>query len=214
MENKSEIKTVRIGETGYPQQLTSKLKRACPQLFFYIGDLSLLDKKCLAVVGSREIDEAGRVFVEKIVKTAVNKGIVIVSGGAKGTDSLARDSALNNGGFCIEYLADNLAAKAGDVDFVDYISKGRLLCLSAEDPQSPFRAKAALARNKFIWAQSNAGVVSRCDFQKGGSWQGASNALRFHTAKVFVFDNKKNAGNQGLIALGAIPVDETWAVEI
>lgn len=208
------VLTICIGEEGYPQRLLHKLGKGCPSLFYYAGDLALLEKKYLAVVGSRAIDDAGRRFVERVVKTAVDKGTGIVSGGAVGTDSIARDVALLHGGVCIEYLADGLAAKAAGKECAEYIQAGRLLCLSAQKPDAAFRSAAALARNKYIWAQSAAGVVSRCDYRKGGSWQGAYNALRFAYAGVFVFNNKVSAGNQELIRLGACPVDENWAVEI
>ena len=65
-----------------------------------------------------------------------------------------------------------------------------------------------MERNKFIYAQSAATAVVRSDYKKGGTWAGATEALRHKWSSVFVWDNDKYEGNRELIKLGGIPLSD------
>ncbi len=49
---------------------------------------------------------------------------------------------------------------------------------------------------------------------KGGTWSGASEALRKDYCPVLCRENKRYPGNTGLIGLGAIPLTEEWDGDI
>lgn len=67
-----------------------------PFILFYKGNFNLLNSnKTLGVIGSRKCSEYGKKSTEFIIKN-LNKDIVIVSGFAKGIDTCAHESALNN----------------------------------------------------------------------------------------------------------------------
>ncbi len=97
------ISIVNRRSAEYPELLRS-IKDA-PENLYCIGDVSLLQKKCLAVVGSRHCSEYGRQVAMKIGKAASENDVVTVSGMAKGIDSFAHLGALQHGGKTIAVLA-------------------------------------------------------------------------------------------------------------
>ncbi len=122
------IITVKKGEPDYPKSLLT-IKDA-PEILYCIGDLSLMRKKCIAVVGSRKCTEYGKQTAMKIGKTAAQNGIVIVSGMAKGIDSFAHLGALRNGGETIAVLgcgADICYPAANRKLYEEIIQKGLII---------------------------------------------------------------------------------------
>lgn len=78
-----------------------------PVLLFYQGNIELLSKPKLAVVGARQASQIGCQSVKKIIKETNNQ-FVIVSGLARGIDTAAHVSALKNGGSSIAVIGSGL----------------------------------------------------------------------------------------------------------
>ena len=68
----------------------------------------LKEKKILAVVGSRNISEYGRIIVKEAVPELVGAGIIVVSGMALGVDAEAQRVCIENGGKTIAVLASGV----------------------------------------------------------------------------------------------------------
>lgn len=80
-----------------------------PPFVIYIkGKLKTGDKKSLAVVGTRKMTPYGREVTEKFVKWLVFQGFTVVSGLARGVDSTAHRSALEQQGRTIAVLGSGL----------------------------------------------------------------------------------------------------------
>lgn len=204
------IKVITRADKGYPKALKATLKGSCPPLFYFAGELSLLDQKTVGFVGSRTIGDQDTSFTEKTVGKINQRGFGVVSGGAKGIDSTASAASLSNGSFCIEYLADSLVRKIKKKEVISAIQDKRLLLMSMAKPDAGFNAGMAMQRNKYIYAQSEATVVVKSDYNKGGTWSGANEALKKGFCPVLCRDHKQYPGNVGLIKLGAVPIDESW----
>ncbi len=78
-----------------------------PTLLFYQGNLNLLEMPKIAVVGSRDSSKQGNAAVQKIIKE-LNNELVIVSGLARGIDTVAHMAALQNGGQTIAIIGTGL----------------------------------------------------------------------------------------------------------
>src|SRR5438128_798720 len=91
----------------YPARLRDALKHQAPTVLFGAGGIELLQRSGVAVIGSRNIDEAGAAFATAVGRKAVAAGLSVVSGGARGTDRIAMDGALEAGGQAIGALADS-----------------------------------------------------------------------------------------------------------
>ena len=123
-------------DKNYPLCLKSIFKP--PFVIFYKGDVSLLndDKVRIAVIGNRLNSEYGKTVTEKICKELVNENsnCVIVSGCAKGIDSIAHTSCLNNNGKTIGVLGNGLDIvypKDNVKLYNEIIEKGLLISISS-----------------------------------------------------------------------------------
>jgi len=79
-----------------------------PFILYGKGDLNLLKKSCLAVVGSRRMSSYGKEMTYKLIKGLVDKKVVIVSGLALGVDAAAHLAALRFGGKTIAIMGTGL----------------------------------------------------------------------------------------------------------
>ncbi|MCX7974700.1 MAG: DNA-processing protein DprA [Candidatus Aminicenantes bacterium] len=68
-----------------------------PYLLFGVGRKDVLTKPAVAIVGSRRPSSYGRSMAEKLSAELAARGLVIVSGLARGIDSLAHEAALTEG---------------------------------------------------------------------------------------------------------------------
>lgn len=79
-----------------------------PFVLFYYGDLSLLNNRCIGVIGSRKPDNYGLEVTQKIVQGLVENNFTIVSGMALGIDAIAHQSALKNNGKTVAVLGSGI----------------------------------------------------------------------------------------------------------
>lgn len=96
------IKILTMFSDGYPKQLKSLPD--CPTVLFCKGDISLLNKLSIAIVGSRKPSNYGRIVTDEFAASIAKSGVVIVSGLAYGVDSIAHRKALEVGGKTIAVL--------------------------------------------------------------------------------------------------------------
>ena len=88
----------------YPEQL--KQLDEPPYILYYIGDVSLISTKCLAIVGSRTPTYYGREVTKNFARQLVKNGFTIVSGLSTGVDKIAHETALNECGKTIAVLGN------------------------------------------------------------------------------------------------------------
>ncbi|HEO3089939.1 TPA: DNA-protecting protein DprA [Streptococcus agalactiae] len=100
-----EFPVLSILDSNYPLELKEIYNP--PVLLFYQGNIELLSKPKLAVVGARQASQIGCQSVKKIIKETNNQ-FVIVSGLARGIDTAAHVSALKNGGSSIAVIGSGL----------------------------------------------------------------------------------------------------------
>lgn len=204
------IGVVTRADAAYPGNLKRALVNLCPPLFYYAGNLELLKGKSIGYVGSRTVSEKDTEITKKFVAKTTSNGYAVVSGGAKGVDSIAEEHVLSLGGSAIAYLSDSMLRKIKKPAAIKAIQEGRLLYLSVVKPDSGFNAGIAMMRNKYIYAQSSGTVIIRADYNKGGTWSGATDSLKNNYCPTICWNNKEYSGNKALIAKGAIPIDEAW----
>lgn len=103
---KNDIKIINISDDNYPAKL--KNTYAPPITIFAKGDISLLNSKSIAIVGSREPSKYGIYVAEKFSKELSKEGITIVSGLARGIDTFAHIGALSSFGKTIAVLGSGI----------------------------------------------------------------------------------------------------------
>jgi predicted Rossmann fold nucleotide-binding protein DprA/Smf involved in DNA uptake len=193
----------------YPAKLRNTLKHQAPSVLFGAGDIRLLAKAGVAVVGSRSIDESAAAFAKELGRKTASAGLPLVSGGAKGSDQHGMAGAMEAEGTAIGALADSLEATVRKSEVRDLLLDGRLLLLTPYAPTAGFSVGAAMGRNKLIYGLAESAVVVQSDFQTGGTWAGAVEALKANWCPVFVRESAQTPkGNLELIKLGAASFPE------
>ncbi|MFB6466626.1 DNA-processing protein DprA [Cytobacillus sp. Hz8] len=100
----NQINMISIVDQEYPALLKETYQP--PWILFAKGNIELLRKSPkLAVVGSRYATEYGKNAIRHLFPSLMKKGIVIVSGLAKGIDTIAHQTAIRNNGSTIAVLA-------------------------------------------------------------------------------------------------------------
>ncbi|EJF91668.1 DNA-processing protein DprA [Bartonella tamiae] len=98
---------IRINKAGdYPTKLRDAVHPI--ELLYYQGDWELTEAKSFAIVGSRDASELGQRRAAHIAKELVQENYIVVSGLAKGIDTAAHKSAINNGGHTIAVIGTPL----------------------------------------------------------------------------------------------------------
>lgn len=79
-----------------------------PLCLFYKGNIELINKKSIAIIGCREYSEYGKQVAIDFAYKLSKKDVVIITGGAKGIDSFANIGAITAGKPSIAVLGNSL----------------------------------------------------------------------------------------------------------
>lgn len=180
----------------YPQRLRSRMGLDAPGCLWAKGNLELLKKPAVALVGSRELEADNRKFAREVGRQAALQGFVLVSGNAKGADRTAQDACLQAGGQVISVVADELAEK--------HPIPG-VLWLSEDGFDLEFSSQRALSRNRVIHSLPNVTLVAQCSLSRGGTWDGTVKNLHQGYSPVCCFQDG-SAAMAELVQRGAMPV--------
>ena len=189
----------------YPARYRQRLKETAPAVLFYAGEKSLLGQPGIAIVGSRHLDDIGKECAEFVGNACGLSGLVLYSGGAKGVDSLSMTAALTARGTAVGILAESLDKAIRNPENRAAISRGDLCLATPYSPSAPFSVGTAMGRNKLIYTLADYAIVVASDAEKGGTWAGATEALRAKWIPVFVLDHPNMPeGNKLLLKKGAL----------
>jgi DNA processing protein len=202
-------------DADYPRRLKDFLRENAPAVLYGCGDIGLLDRGGLAVVGSRNVDDELVEYTRSIGALAARAGRMIVSDGARGIDQSAMQGALEAGGLVCGVLADSLERTSLVRDHRNMLRDGRLVLISPYDPNAGFNTGNAMQRNKLIYALADVSLVVSSDFEKGGTWTGAAEQLdKLHFCPVYVRSaGAQSQGLDGLRKKGALPWPEPRDVD-
>ena len=88
------IRLLTWDEPEYPQRLREIYDP--PPLLYVRGNIELLNRHLISIVGSRRPTPYGNQMAEKLARDLADRGLVIVSGLARGIDSFAHKGALSS----------------------------------------------------------------------------------------------------------------------
>lgn len=168
----------------YPLPVRRRLGLDSPGVLWAKGDVTLLNRPAVAVIGSRDLQEENRKFAEEAGREIVKQGYILVSGNAKGADRTAQESCLEAGGSVISVVADSLQKQP---------LRERTLYLSLDDFDQAFSAQRALHRNHVIHTMAELTIAAQCTLGKGGTWEGILANLKNGWNPVCIFDDGSEA---------------------
>ena len=103
---RKEMDIITINESLYPQRL--KEIYDAPVCIYIKGNKSILNKNIIGIIGCREASEYGRKAAKYFSYNLSKKGIVIVSGLAKGIDSFSHIGTIEANGKTIAIVGNGL----------------------------------------------------------------------------------------------------------
>ena len=162
----------------YPVTVHNRLGDDAPGCLWGRGNLELLSRPAMALVGSRELGGEKLAFAREVGRQAALQGYVLVSGNARGADRAAQDGCLAAGGDVICVVADELER---------YMPNEHMLYLSEDGFDLPFSSQRALSRNRVIHCMGLRTFVAQSGYQRGGTWDGTVKNLRFGWSPVYCF---------------------------
>lgn len=161
----STYKCITIYDWNYPMEF--RRLRYPPWVLFYEGNLSLLEKRCMTIVGSRELSEYGKYCTEMASKILSEK-FVIVSGLAKGADARAHLGAIENGGKTIGVIASGLDYHyPKENEFLYQQMKKEHLILSEYPPHTMIQKHHFVWRNRILAALGEKCIVTSAKVKSG-----------------------------------------------
>ncbi|MCI7577420.1 MAG: DNA-protecting protein DprA [Spirochaetia bacterium] len=185
MESKN-IKGAVWGSVEYPAMLATIDDR--PYAFFYRGNLEVLRKKCVSVVGTRRVCQDTAVAALSFSRDAAIDGQTVVSGLASGIDSFAHRGTIQSGTDCSTVAVlpcgiDSVVPYGNRSLASSILRNGGLLC-SEYIPGTPAEPWRFIQRNRLIAALSPATVVVHAP-KGSGALVTADFALTYNREVVF-----------------------------
>lgn len=157
--------SISILDDEYPIELKNCYNP--PVLLFYQGNVDLLKRPKMAVVGARTASQTGTKSVQKIVSELGNQ-FVIVSGLARGIDTSAHISALKNGGATIAVIGCGLDVHYPKENKLlqEYLGKNHLILSEYAVGEAPLKFHFP-ERNRIIAGLSQGVIVAEAKMRSG-----------------------------------------------
>lgn len=147
-----------LRESNYPQKLF-KIPDP-PPILYYKGNCDILDKPSVAVIGARACSNYGSLAAKELGKELAAMGIVVVSGMARGIDSICQRACLEYGGESIGVLGSGIEICYPPENKVLYEKLQNRGCLLSENlPYTPPNAGLFPLRNRIISGLADVIVV-------------------------------------------------------
>jgi DNA processing protein len=107
VEQKVQAKLVTVlDRTTYPSNL--RVIPSPPPFLFYRGELRRDDARSVAVVGTRQASEEGRLRARMLAEQLTRDGVTVISGLARGIDTEAHGATLSSGGRTIAVIGTGI----------------------------------------------------------------------------------------------------------
>jgi DNA protecting protein DprA len=140
----------------------------------YAGNLALLDRPSVSIVGTREVSDEGAARARRLARELVAANVVVVSGLAKGVDTAALTSAIESGGSTVAVIGTPLdkAYPAENARLQETIYEEHLLLTPFRIGEPTFKGNFP-KRNRVMAAISDATVIVEASDTSGTLHQAA-----------------------------------------
>lgn len=199
------IYTIKDTDKNYPTRL--KETKEHPKTLYVQGDVKLLEKPSIAIVGSRDIDEYGFKQTKRFANYLSQNGITIVSGLARGVDTVAHTFSKDKQGKTIAVIAsgfNHIYPEENKKLYQDIIEEGG--CVVSEwEEETKIDMHRFPKRNRIISGLSLGTLVIEAKYRSGS--QITAHYSMKQGREVFVIpgdiDKNRSIGTNKLIQEGA-----------
>ncbi len=145
-----------VGQGLYPP-LLAEIDTAPPALIVR-GDLRLLDRPTVALVGARNASAAACRFARQLAQDLASEGVVIVSGLARGIDTAAHQGSVDSGTVAVIASGIDISYPPENADLQEDIARRGILIAEQPPGREPL-ARHFPYRNRIIAGMSVGTVV-------------------------------------------------------
>ncbi|MGI9535112.1 MAG: DNA-processing protein DprA [Thermodesulfobacteriota bacterium] len=202
--HKKGIEIVKYNDSDYPPNLKNIYNY--PLFLYYLGQINTEDNKALAVVGSRDCDDYGIKITETVVSQLSEMGVTVISGLARGIDTVAHKSALKSDGRTVAVLGNgiDICYPSENKTLFKKISESGYIISEYPLGTKP-ESKNFPKRNRLISGLSLGVIVIQANKDSGALI--TADYSNEQNREVFAIpgniDNKRNYGSNQLIKNGA-----------
>jgi DNA processing protein len=141
---------------------------------FYAGELDLLKRPAVSIVGTRDVTEDGRQRARRLARELTQAGVVVVSGLARGIDTAAHLTAIEHGGFTAAVIGTPLdkAYPAENAELQETVYRDHLLLSPFPIGERVFPSNFP-KRNRVMAALTDASVIVEASDTSGTLHQAA-----------------------------------------
>lgn len=138
------------------------------QTLYCAGDLALLARPCVSIVGSRQATPHGRSRAARLAREIIERGVVVVSGLAKGIDTAAQTTTVERGGQTVAVIGTPLSrvTPVENGSLQETIWRGHLLVSPFAEGTQVLRSNFP-KRNAVMAAISDATVIVEAEDNSG-----------------------------------------------
>ena len=200
------IELIKNSDKEFPQELLSI--KDSPKELYIIGNKKLLNKKSIAIVGTRNCTKYGAECAKKIAKDISKKDICIISGMALGIDTFAHSEAIKQNGNTIAVLGGGFdyIYPEENIELFNKIIENNGLVISEYPPKTKAILSKFPYRNRIISGLSMGVLVVEATLGRSGSLVTARYAKE-QNKKIFSIPGninlKTSKGTNWLIKEGA-----------
>jgi len=199
-------------DPDFPQRVrTLKDKISLPAILYVTGNVAILHRPSVAIVGGRQAGEAALAVADSLASELAAKGINITSGYAAGIDTAAHLAALRTSGTTSVVLSEGIAHFQTKPELRKFLTAENTLVISQFEPSARWAPYLAMTRNKLVCALCGAVVVvvsgpeRDANGRMSGTFDAGMAALKMEVPVFAVspnFFNDKPEGNRHLIEKG------------
>jgi DNA processing protein len=216
--NELGVRALVLGSDSYPAPLldlsdadAADLTPA-PPVIFAIGNLDLLTRPSVAIVGTRHATATGLRVAERIAQQCVESGISVVSGLARGVDAAAHTGALHAGGATVAVIGTGIDINyPADHRALQQQIATRGLVLTERAPGQRATRGSFPERNRLIAALAGVTLVVEAGHRSGAllTARAAASLNRKVAAVPGSFDAASCLGSNALLRDGAHVIAST-----
>ncbi len=170
-----------------------------PQELHYDGDIELLKRVKISIVGSRKPTKYSRLCIQKLSSSLAKHGVCVVSGGAMGIDATAHAGAGSENTIAVLPCGIDLRYPAVNKNLLNEIEKNGLLLSQFE---AGFRATpwSFVVRNELVVALGEVLIVAEAE-EQSGTMRSIEFALKMGK-RIFVLPHRigESGGTNRLLA--------------
>lgn len=211
----NDVEIIYPGHQLYPERLSGPLEHRLLPILFCSGQLSLLESRGIAIVGSRNASDEGAEISKLFAADLAVRSENVISGYAKGTDINAHLGALEKDGTTTIVLSFGILRFSRKPVLDESTWEDKTLVVSQFHPAETWNAGNAMSRNKLVCALSKAVIVIESGSEqdqngnRSGTFDAGKTALEM-MIPLFVIspDSFKNpsVGNKQLLKRGGIEI--------